>query len=40
MLRKLINRLQDDFVKNGGIKERMYQARINYRNRSGGKKEE
>ena len=40
MLRKLIDRLQDDFVKNGGIKERMYQARINYRNRSGGKKEE
>jgi len=40
MLRKLINRLQDDFVKNGGIKERMYQARINYRNKTGGKKEE
>ena len=40
MLRKLIDRLQDDFVKNGGIKERMYQARINYRNRLGGKKEE
>ena len=40
MLRKLIDSLQDDFVKNGGIKERMYQARINYRNRSGGKKEE
>ena len=40
MLRKLINRLQDDFVKNGGIKERMYQARINYRNKTGGKREE
>ena len=40
MLRKLINRLQDDFVKNGGIKERMYQARINYRNKTGGLKKE
>lgn len=33
MLRKLIERLQDDFVKNGGIKEQMFQARINYRNK-------
>lgn len=31
-LRKLIDRLQTDFVKNGGIKEQMYKARIDYRN--------
>lgn len=31
-LRKLIDRLQTDFLKNGGIKEQMYKARINYRN--------
>lgn len=31
-LRKLIIRLQSDFVKNGGIKELMYKARTNYRN--------
>lgn len=31
-LRKLIDRLQKDFLKNGGIKEQMYRARINYRN--------
>ncbi len=31
-LRKLIDRLQIDFVKNGGIKEQMYKARIDYRN--------
>lgn len=31
-LRKLIDRLQTDFLKNGGIKEQMYRARINYRN--------
>lgn len=31
-LRKLLERLQSDFVKNGGIKEQMYKARINYRN--------
>lgn len=30
-LRKLINRLQDDFIKNGGIRERMSQARIEFR---------
>lgn len=31
-LRKLIARLQSDFLKNGGIKEQMYNARVNYRN--------
>ncbi len=31
MLRKLLERLQSDFVKNGGIKERMYAARTGYR---------
>lgn len=31
-LRKLINRLQADFLKNGGIKEQMYRARVNFRN--------
>ena len=31
-LRKLIERLQADFLKNGGIKEQMFAARINYRN--------
>lgn len=30
-LRKLIERLQDDFLKNGGIKEQMYRARISHR---------
>lgn len=32
LLYRLIARLQDDFVKNGGVKERMYRARIEYRN--------
>lgn len=31
-LRRLIERLQSDFVSNGGIKEQMYRARINSRN--------
>lgn len=31
-LRKLITRLQSDFLKNGGIKELMYKARTSYRN--------
>lgn len=30
-LRKLINRLQDDFIKTGGIREQMSRARIEYR---------
>ncbi|MDE7410026.1 MAG: four helix bundle suffix domain-containing protein [Muribaculaceae bacterium] len=33
-LRKLIDRLQKDFLKNGGIREQMYKARINYRKNS------
>lgn len=32
MLRKLLETMQDRFVKEGGIKERMYQSRVNYRN--------
>ena len=32
MLHKLLITLQDRFVKEGGIKERMFQSRINYRN--------
>lgn len=32
-LRKLIERAKKDFLENGGIKEQMYQARINYRNK-------
>lgn len=31
-LRKLIERLQQDFLRNGGIKEQMYRARISHRN--------
>lgn len=31
-LRKLLDRLQEDFIVNGGIKEQMYNARIDYRN--------
>ena len=33
LLLKLIERCKTDFVQNGGIKEQMYQARINYRNK-------
>ena len=32
MLHKLLATMQDRFVTEGGIKERMFQARINYRN--------
>lgn len=32
MLHKLLATMQDRFVKEGGIKERMFQSRINYRN--------
>lgn len=31
MLGKMINLVKQDFLKNGGIKEQMYKARINYR---------
>lgn len=34
MLNKLIERLQDDFVKNGSIKELMHNARLDYRNKN------
>lgn len=30
-LRKLLDRLQEDFLRRGGIKELMYQARVSYR---------
>lgn len=33
MLRRLIEHQQQDFLANGGIKEQMYRARTNYRNR-------
>lgn len=32
-LRRLLERLQDDFVKNGGIKEQMYKVRTAYRDK-------
>lgn len=32
-LRKLLERLQADFLANGGIKEQMYRARVNSRNK-------
>lgn len=32
LLRKIIDRLQEDFVKNGGIRESMHKARTTYRN--------
>lgn len=32
LLKKYIDRLQEEFVVNGGIKEQMYNARKNYRN--------
>lgn len=33
-LRRLIDRLQQDFVENGGIKEAMYSARTSHRNKT------
>ena len=33
-LRKLLERLQNDFVKNGGIKELMYKVRTAYRDKN------
>jgi four helix bundle suffix protein len=35
VLRKLLERLQNDFVKNGGIKEKMFAARSAYRKNNG-----
>lgn len=32
MLNKMINLVKEDFIKNGGIKEQMTRARLNYRN--------
>lgn len=32
MLDKLIDLVKADFLKNGGIKEQMFKARVNYRN--------
>lgn len=32
LLRKLLERQQEQFLKNGGIREAMYHARVNYRN--------
>lgn len=32
MLDKMIDKVKSDFLKNGGIKEQMYRARLNYRN--------
>lgn len=36
-LRKLINKLKADFVENGGIREEMYKARVEWRKRNNGK---
>ena len=38
MLRRLLIYQQNNFVKEGGIKEKMYKARVEYRNVSQGKK--
>ena len=32
LLNMQIRRLEEDFVKEGGLRERMYKARVNYRN--------
>lgn len=32
MLNKMIDKIKEDFIHNGGIKEQMFAARINYRN--------
>lgn len=37
MLRKLLDRLQRDFIEHGGIKEQMYRARTAHRDRQGGR---
>lgn len=34
VLRKLINRLQEDFVKEGGVREKMTKARLEYRGKN------
>ena len=40
MLSRLLERQQDDFVKEGGIKERMFRARIDYRDKNKDKDKE
>ncbi len=34
MLDKMIDKIKEDFLKNGGIKEQMYRARVEHRNQS------
>ena len=38
MLHKLLQTMQDRFVREGGIKERMFQSRVNYRNQQNNQK--
>lgn len=35
MIDKMIDKVKEDFIRNGGIKEQMFQARINYRKNNG-----
>lgn len=35
MLRRLIERQQEMFLKNGGVREQMTRARLDYRNKKG-----
>ncbi len=35
LLNRQIRKLEEDFVKNGGLRERMYKARVNYRKGKG-----
>ena len=39
MLEKMIDKVKADFLKNGGIKEQMYRARLNHRNNNTGNHE-
>ena len=34
MLDKMIDKVKEDFLRNGGLKEQMYRARVNYRNKN------
>ncbi len=38
LLDRQIRKLEDDFVKQGGLRERMYNARVNYRKKNGQQK--
>jgi len=40
LLDRQIRKLEDDFVKQGGLRERMYNARVKYRKQIGQQKEE